>query len=137
MYSKCMTVYIDSRISPEWNANFNPELCKALEEQGINCYLPQRDTNQDGSREERFHQNIEGIKKSDIVLAVAFDESPNWGVEIGYAYGIKKKIVILKSKKHTIPLMAEYMANKVMVVEDLEKIHTYIDDLIEALTANK
>lgn len=128
-----MQIYINSTIHHDWNVKFNPELCKALEEKGITCHLPQRDTNQKGIEEERFRQNTEGIKNADIMLVVASNESPNWGVELGYAYGLEKKIVALATTTHPIPLMAKYIVSQIITVDDLDDISSYIGKLVEAL----
>ncbi len=129
------TIYIDSTLKHDWNVKFNPELCAALEEQGFTCYLPQRNTDQAGSREGVFQQNTSGIRDADVLLAVASNESPNWGVEVGYAYGLGKKIVALATTEHPIPLMAKYMMNDVVETEDLDDIPSYIERLTAAIKA--
>ncbi len=126
-------VYIDSTLRNDWNVKFNPQLCDDLEEKGIPCYLPQRDTNQDSTHDSIFQENINGIKNADILLAIANNESPNWGVELGYAYGLGKKIVALATTVHDIPLLAKYMINQVITAEDIDNIPSYINELVEAL----
>ena len=126
-------VYIDSTLHNDWNAKFNPELCEAQEAKGITCQLPQRDTNQQVEPEGKFNQNIEGIKNANILLAVASNESPNWGVEVGFAHGIGKNIVALATTEHAIPLMGKYMIADVVSVEDLDDIPSYIDTLVATI----
>lgn len=128
--TKMKDFYITSTLHNEWNLKFNPRLCAALEKQGMDCYLPQRDTNQKGAPEEIFKQNLEGIKNSKRLLAVALNETPNWGGEIGFAYGVNKPIVALTQKGHEIPLILKGMITSKLEVDDLENIENYIDQLI-------
>ena len=126
-------LFITSTLHADWNVSFNPKLCEALEKRGINCHLPQRDTNQHGTKEDIFLQNINGIKNSKKVLGVALNESVNWGGEIGFAFGINKKIIALKTKNHEIPLMLRYMVSDYLEVDDIDDIESYIDQLIEKI----
>ena len=103
-------IYIDSTLKNEWNVKFNPSLCSALEERGFSCYLPQRDTNQ-LDREKIFDSNKDAIKAADVITAIANNESPNWGVEVGYAFGLQKRIVAVAATGHKIPLMAKHIVN--------------------------
>lgn len=127
-------IYLDSTIHHSYNRKFNEKLCKALEEKGIKVYLPQRDTIQD--MKIIFKQNHKILKKIDVVLAIAFNESPNWGVEVGFSYGIGKKVIALTQVGHEIPLMAKSMFSKILEVEELNKIGQYIDQLVGLLRAN-
>lgn len=122
-------IYIDSTLKHDWNRNFNPQLCSALESKGLTCYLPQRDTDQ-MARDQVFISNKNGMDGAEFLLAVASNESPNWGVEVGYAYGQGKKVVILCAKGHEIPLMGKQMAYKIVEIEDLDDIQSYIDELV-------
>ncbi len=124
-------LFITSTLHSDWNLLFNPKLCEALESRDIQCHLPQRDTKQNGSHEDIFQQNIDGIKNSKILLCVAENETVNWGGEVGFAKGINKKIIALKNKKHNIPIMLKYMVDEVVEVDDLNNIQEYIDELIK------
>ncbi len=126
-------LFITSTLHSEWNFSFNPKLCDALEKEGIKCHLPQRDTDQKGSREGVFQQNIDGIKNSEKVLCIALNESVNWGGEVGFAHGINKKIIALKDKNHEIPLMLRYMIDDVVEVDDINNIEKYVNKLIEKI----
>jgi hypothetical protein len=127
-------VYLDSTLRHDWNTKFNPELCAKIEEKGIECYLPQRNTNQAAEPEAKFKQNITGMKEANVLLAVASNESPNWGVEVGFAYGINKRLIVLCAAGHPVPLMAQYMFDEIIEVEDLDYIDSYIDKLIAAIS---
>lgn len=123
-------VYVSSTVHKGWNIPFNLRLCETLEARGLKCYLPQRDTNQEGAPNGIFDENMEGIKKSHTVLCVAENESINVGAEIGFAYGAGKKVIALTSNNHTIPLMVRFMIAAVIEVENLDTIEDYIDDII-------
>lgn len=126
-------LFITSTLHSDWNVLFNPKLCEALEKRGVQCHLPQRDTNQAGSFEEKFQQNINGIKNSEKLLCIAENESVNWGGEVGFANGINKKIIALKNKNHDIPLMLRYMIDNVVEADDINNIEEYIDELVKKL----
>lgn len=127
-------IYLTSTFTNQWNVEFNSIIGDALEKKGIKCYLPHRDTDQiNGTDEEKFRQDIEGINSSAIILAVAFNESPNWGAELGYAYGINKPILALSSKNHVVPLICKGMLTDIVKVEDIDTIDDYIDLLVEKI----
>lgn len=126
-------VYIDSTLKHDWNLKFNVELCEALEEKGITCHLPQRDSFQEKAKDQVFKHNINAIHAADCLLAVASNESPNWGVEVGYAHGLKKRVVILSITAETVPLMARHMADEIIEVENLDDIPVYIERLVTTL----
>ena len=126
-------IYITSTLRFDWNLKFNPQLCEILEQRGIDCYLPQRDTNQSWPKENIFQQDINGIDESEQVLCIALNESVNWGGEVGYAFGTKKRIVALKSKDHEIPLILKYMISDVIEVDNIDNIEGYIDELVQKI----
>ena len=128
-------IFITSTIHSDWNIKFNPILCKALEEKGVTCHMAQRDTNQNSTKMDIYNQNIDGIKNSKKILAIGENETINWGVEVGYAFGIKKNIILLTSNEHNIPVMVSGMFNKILRVRDLGVIEKYIDELISAISA--
>ncbi len=124
-------VFITSTLKSEWNRGFNYRLCQKLEEKSIVCHLPQRDTKQDGLESDKFNQNIEGINNSKKVLAIGVNESINWGLETGYAFGSGKKIILLTKTDHQIPTMSLGMYYKILKVDDLDKVDNYLDELIK------
>lgn len=126
-------IFITSTLKLQWNKDFNPILCRKLEERDVSCYLPQRDTEQDGSSESIYRQNICGIDDAGKVLAIGKNESVNWGVEVGYAFGTGKVVVLLAEKEHEIPKMATGMFSDVLRVESLDDIDGYIEKLVEII----
>jgi nucleoside 2-deoxyribosyltransferase len=126
-------IYLTSTFTNPWNVEFNPKIGKALEDRGIICYLPHRDTDQKSGGGGIFTSDIQGIENSSIIVAVALNESPNWGAELGYAYAMKKPILALTDKTHAIPLICNGMVTKVLQVENLDLIEDYADLLSEEI----
>jgi hypothetical protein len=131
-------VYITSTLKSEWNKKYNPLLCEELEKRQIKCYLPQRDTPQEGEdvkklNNNKYEFNINAIKNSKFVLAVGLNESINWGLEVGFAFGIKKKVILLKEKNHFVPVMSLGMYEKIIELDTLNDIESYIDLLVDYL----
>lgn len=134
MVDDTMRVFISSTLKDDWNREYNLRLCERLESRGIECFLPQRDA--DSSSTQRiFESNITGIREATVVLSLVLNESPNLGVEAGYAYGIEKKLVLLTAGEHTMPVMFAGMDEpcRQVVVADLDDLDSYLDDLIEHL----
>jgi nucleoside 2-deoxyribosyltransferase len=127
-------VFISSTLKTAWNREYNQRLCNRLESKGIACFLPQRDADP-VSAERIFESNIEGINGATVVLSVAINESPNLGFEAGYAYGMKKKLVLITTHDHIMPDLFAGMkgrADKIIVV-DLNTVDSYLDELIDKL----
>jgi len=120
-------IYLTSTFTNEWNLEFNPKIGEALVKSGITCHLPRKNINNERTDLEVFNEDINGINNSSIILAVGMNESPNWGAEIGYAYGIKKPVIVLTDSIHKIPLICKGMVTEVIQVEDLDNIEEYIE----------
>lgn len=124
--------YIDSTLHNDWNVKFNPKLCKKLESGGFKIYLPQRDTDQD-NKKEIYNQNYQGLKNSRNLIAIAKNESPNWGVELGFMHGLDKRIIILTEEGHNIPLMGKEMATEIIEADELDNFSSYLHTLSKLL----
>lgn len=122
-------LYLTSTFRHEWNRSFNPKIGKLLESLGFSCNLPQVYDSQKETEQEVFKRDIEGINNSEIILAIAENESPNWGGEIGYAYGIQKPIIALAQDQHNIPLILNGMITETLWVKNLDNIDEYADNL--------
>lgn len=116
----------------DWNARFNFLLCSQLETKGLKCFLPQRDVKA-GSASAIFNQNKAAMDKAKIILCIVINESPNLGIEAGYAYGIKKKVIMLTSNNQVMPEMFEGMQVEVIRVQDLEHFGLYLEKILESL----
>jgi nucleoside 2-deoxyribosyltransferase len=128
-------IYLTSTFTNQWNVAFNPVIGEALEKKGFTCYLPHRDTNQQAPLEEKFESNMVAMRNASIILAIAMNESPNFGAEVGYMHGIGRPIIALTSNEHAIPLMCDKMMQAVIRVENLDDVESYIDTLAEKLRA--
>jgi nucleoside 2-deoxyribosyltransferase len=124
-------IYLTSTLHNEWNTKFNPIICEKLEQKGFSVFLPQRDTNQSGPKEDIWKQDIGGMDDAKIVVAVALNETVNWGAEVGYAFGKGQKVIAVTKNDHSIPLIALHMVSKVIKVNDLDDVDGYIDELAD------
>ena len=71
-----MRAFISSSLK---NKELNEEIAKFLESHGFKVYLPQRDTPQSEDMATVFGANVNGIKTSDVVVAVLI----NYGRDLG------------------------------------------------------
>lgn len=129
--------YLTSTFTNKWNVDFNPKIGSLLEEANFSCYLPHRDTDQKSGPANIFSSDLKGIEFSQFILAIALNESPNWGAEIGYAYTLKKPIIALTDEEHQIPLICNGMITEVVRVSNISNIDSYKDKLIEILNKYK
>lgn len=94
-------VFLNASLSSFAAQNLNIKIKKILEEEGFSCILPQEilppGTKVDPS--EILRQNVEFVKKSDIVLSVL--DAPGEGVifELGFAHALGKTIVAFRSNE--------------------------------------
>lgn len=123
--------YLTSTLRHPWNRDFNRRIAEALEGKGLRGYVPHRDTDQGGSQ--IFEQDIAGLLDSRVVLAVAENESPNWGAEVGLAYGRNIPVIALARVDHVLPLIAAGMVTRHVRVADLDDLDAYVDQLVAAL----
>lgn len=126
-------IFITSTLKSDWNLQFNPLLCAKLEEKGVDCYLPQRDTDQEGDFDYKYEQNIGNINNVRRVLAIWANESINRWLETGYAFGSGKEVILLTDKDHFIPVMSRGMYYKVLKVDNLDDVDSYIDELVDII----
>lgn len=127
--NKKKDLYLISTFRHEWNRGFNPRLAEALEARGFHCYFAHRDTDQTGSAAEIFEQDMAGLSGCKTVLAIAENESPNWGAEVGVAYGRQMPVIALAQINHQIPLIAEGMMSEILRVANLDDIPAYAERL--------
>lgn len=132
-------VYLVSTLKSEWNRSFNPELCAALEAQGITVHLPQRDTDQQADAQDKCVCNLEAIRGAKKVLAIGMHETINWGIEVGYAHGIGKEVIVLTEAAHDIdngqrvPVMCTTMVSQVILADGLHDVDSYLAALLAAI----
>lgn len=124
-------IFITGTWRKEWNKDFNPKLEEALIAEGFSAFLPQRDSDQIGTRKEIFLDDIAGVERAKLLLAIGANkaQSSNWGLEIGYAYAKGKPVIILTDKESLPDLMPEGAATEVVVPENINDIQSYIKEL--------
>jgi len=69
----------------------------SLEAEGVQVHLPHRDTNQKGKGIEICNQNAGAIKASDEIHIFYNPDSQGTHFDMGVAFSLGKKIVIVKS----------------------------------------
>jgi nucleoside 2-deoxyribosyltransferase len=68
-----------------------------LESQGIKVHLPHRDTNQNDTGFNICNQNANAIRESDEVHIFYNPDSQGTHFDMGVAFSLKKKIVVVKN----------------------------------------
>lgn len=125
-------VYLTSTFTNDWNRKFNPLIGKILTTNGFVCCLPQ--LLQEGELPKIvFDRDIQGIKNTKCIVAIAKNESPNWGAEIGYAYACNIPIIALVEKEHKIPLICNEMIQEKIEVADMDHYESYMSLLVEKI----
>lgn len=82
--------------TPEYQKELE-DYVESLESQGIKVHLPHRDTNQKATGIEICNQNAHAIKASDEVHIFYNPESQGTHFDMGVAFSLGKKIVVVKS----------------------------------------
>lgn len=122
-------IYLTSTFTNPWNVAFNPVIGAALEKAGFSCYLPHRDTDQNGGPEVVFAGDMAGMADARCIVAVAKNESPNWGAEVGWFHASGKPIIALAETDHAIPLICNGMVTEVVSADTLDDIGVYVEKL--------
>lgn len=137
------TVYIAGPLFSEAERKFNLELAQKIADAGFLVFLPQENSMDTSSHREKldnsilFRKNVEGIDKSDLMVAVLdggsdVDSGTAW--EIGYAWAKGIPTIGLRTDFRTLGI--EGMVN-LMIEKALEELVTTIDDLVEVLERHK
>ncbi len=123
-----------STFAPEKMEKFSVNLFAELEKRDISCHKPKISSNPDEqalSKEEIFNNLVKEISKATRVLFIAHDETADWGAMLGLVYALKKDIIILSEQDNLIPFMAARMSEKVLFVDNFEKVGEYAERLAE------
>lgn len=100
----CWKVYLAAPLFSEAECDFNRKVADILTGYAMQVHLPQDCGDSEHSRElsiqrEIFEKNVHAIHNADIVVAVIdgadADSGTSW--EIGYAFGLRKKIIALRT----------------------------------------
>jgi len=92
-------IYLAGPLFTMAEIKFNENLSEALTKRGYEIYLPQRECSLCTENDDIYNVCIEGIKKSDIILAVldGTDADSGTSFEAGYALALGKKIIGLRT----------------------------------------
>jgi hypothetical protein len=91
-------LYLTSTFTNPWNVTFNAKIGEALEDKGLLCYLPHRDTNQKtGTGDEKFEQDILGINNASII-----DASEAIPITARYIHPSGSTTTLIASRKITV-----------------------------------
>ena len=132
-----MRLYVAAPLFSEAERAFNVVLARALEADGHDVYLPQRDTlapTEDIGRTALiFHANLAALRNAEALVAVCdgsqVDDGTAW--EIGYAYGRSQKIFGLRTDVRIVQRADE--AINLMILESLSELSPTIEQLIHTL----
>jgi len=130
-------IYLAGALFSQADREFNVKLRDILLFNNFDVFLPQEDSEVIKDREqwqhEIFENNEDAIKKADIIVAVIdgsdIDSGTAW--EIGYAHGLKKRIVGLRTDFRTMGI--EGIVN--LMVEQSIPITKTIPELLSHLKA--
>jgi nucleoside 2-deoxyribosyltransferase len=86
--------------TPEYNEKLERYVSK-LEQEGCIVYAPHRDTNQMALGFDICHQNMQGIKDADEVHIFYSSNSQGTHFDMGVAFALNKKIVIVENEPLT------------------------------------
>lgn len=94
-----LKIFLNSPLSHMAAQILNTKIKEIIEEEGFTCILPQDilPLGPNTDPKEVFRQNVEFLKKCDIVLSVL--DAPGEGVifELGVAHALKKPIIAFRS----------------------------------------
>ena len=86
--------------TPEYRSRLEAYVAK-LESDGNNVHLPHRNTNQSGTSWEICDQNADAINAADEVHVFYNSKSQGTHFDLGVAFGLQKKIVVVESEPLT------------------------------------
>lgn len=131
-----MNLYVAAPLFTEAERAFNLVLARALEAEGHNVYLPQRDTLPAAGAERTltiFHANLTALEKADAVVAVCdgpqVDDGTAW--EIGYAYERNIQVFGLRTDSRLVQQPDEPV--NLMILESLSELSSTIEQLVRTL----
>jgi nucleoside 2-deoxyribosyltransferase len=129
-------LYLAAPLFTEAERAFNLVLAQALEAEGHQVYLPQRDTHSTQAPDRTttmFYANLAALRKADAVVAVCdgsqVDDGTAW--EIGYAYGKNIQILGLRTDTRIVQRADEPI--NLMILESLSELLPTIEQLVHAI----
>ncbi len=137
------TIYLAGPLFSEAEREFNVKLSGMLKNAGYAVFLPQEDSADTSQSREKlenktlFRKNVEGIDKSDLVVAILdggsdVDSGTAW--EIGYAWAKGIHVVGLRTDFRTLGI--EGIVN-LMIEECVVGLCTSVEELVVFLESRK
>jgi nucleoside 2-deoxyribosyltransferase len=133
-----MRLYVAAPLFTEAERAFNLVLARALEAEGLDVYLPQRDTPETQAADRVssiFFANLAALRSADAVVAVCdgsqVDDGTAW--EIGYAYGRNIRIFGLRTDVRIVQRADEPI--NLMILEALRSLSSTIEELVHTIRA--
>src|SRR5262245_29392636 len=131
-----MRLYVAAPLFTEAERAFNLVLTHALEAEGHEVYLPQRDTPETQAADRTtsiFYANLAALRKADAVVAVCdgpqVDDGTAW--EIGYTYGKNIQIFGLRTDVRIAQQSDEPI--NLMILESLSELSPTIEQLVHTI----
>lgn len=131
-----MRIYLAAPLFTEAERAFNIVLAQALEAEGHQVYVPQRDTPASESPDRMttiFYANLAALRKVDAVVAVCdgsqVEDGTAW--EIGYAYGKNIQIFGLRTDARIVQRADEPF--NLMILESLSELSPTIEQLLHTI----
>src|SRR5215469_5161282 len=131
-----MRLYLAAPLFTEAERAFNLVLARALEAEGHQVYLPQRDTPSTQAPDRTtsmFYANLAALRKADAIVAVCdgsqVDDGTAW--EIGYAYGKNIQIFGLRTDTRIVQRSDEQI--NLMILESLSELAPTIEQLAHTI----
>jgi nucleoside 2-deoxyribosyltransferase len=131
-----MRIYVAAPLFTEAERAFNLVLARALETEGHQVYLPQRDTpspHGSGRTTSIFHANLVALRNAEALVAVCdgpqVDDGTAW--EIGYAYGKNIQIFGLRTDVRIVQRADEPI--NLMILESLSELSPTIEQVVQTI----
>lgn len=126
-------IYLAGPLSTEKERNRIEELDKLCKSLGFDTFLPHRDVGVcEGNRKEEFYkQDIEGVDKCDLMVALLKGPVPTEGTifEMGYAHSKNIPIIcILQDPEKHIDKMSLMISCAVKIVSDLDELKKELNE---------
>ena len=128
-------IYLAAPLFSEAEREFNAKIAGILREKKYAVHLPQEVGDDSSTRDEAeteriFEYNLKALDECDIVVAVVDGADADSGTawEIGYAYAVKKRIILLRTdfrrvgRSEAVNLMLEESGEVVGSVEELVRV---------------
>lgn len=131
-----MKIFLAGPLFNEMERDFNLKVAKKLRKSGFEVWLAQEAPFvKKGTKAEKkkiYEGDVAAIEESDVVVAIldGMDIDPGVAFQIGYAKGVGKKIIGLKTDYRTFSPIEEI---NLMLEVPLKRICGNVDDVVRTL----